>query len=301
MTLDQLKVLCAVIETGSFSAAAEKLNRVQSAVSIAIKKLEESLDIKIFDRDAYRPQLTEAGIEIHRQALTILKQTDFLNYTAEQLAIGEESEIAIAIDGICPLDLITHNLKSFKDDHPHVRIQLYIEYLGSMERLNQGTIDLAFTQVLDWPTWIDAIPLVEIPYLPVVAADHPLAVNCNNVKQDLEKFTQIVVSSSQKTSLSVNVMQQATIWHVGDFSSKRQLIKEGFGWGYMPQHMIDTDLKKNKLVALNTGQRNNKDNDKSRRVENTITTHQLYIVRRNDRPIGPLATQLWNLFEENIS
>ncbi|MFT5396520.1 MAG: DNA-binding transcriptional LysR family regulator, partial [Gammaproteobacteria bacterium] len=114
MTLDQLKVLCAVIETGSFSAAANKLNRVQSAVSIAIKKLEESLDIKIFDRDAYRPQLTEAGVEIHRQALTILKQTNFLNYTAEQLAIGEESEITIAIDGICPLAVITKNLKEFK-------------------------------------------------------------------------------------------------------------------------------------------------------------------------------------------
>ncbi len=301
MTLDQLKVLCAVIEAGSFSAAAERLNRVQSAVSIAIKKLEESLDIKIFDRDAYRPQLTEAGFEIHRQALTILKQTDFLNYTAEQLAIGEESEISIAIDGICPLELITKNLKSFKDDHPHVRIQLYIEYLGSMERLNQGTIDIAFTQVLEWPTWIDAIPLVEIPYLPVVAADHPLAINDNGIYQDLEKFTQIVVSSSQKTPLSVNVMEEATIWHVGDFSSKRQLIKEGFGWGYMPQHMIDTDLKENKLVALNLGQGSKKNKIKSQRTENTITTHQLYIVRRNDRPIGPLASRFWNLFEDSIS
>jgi len=301
MTLDQLKVLCAVIETGSFSAAAEKLNRVQSAVSIAIKKLEESLDIKIFDRDAYRPQLTEAGTEIHRQALTILKQTDFLNYTAEQIAIGEESEIAIAIDGICPLELITNNLKSFKDEHPHVRIQLYIEYLGSMERLSQGTIDIAFTQVLEWPAWIDAIPVVEIPYLPVIAADHPLAINDNSINQEIEKFTQIVVSSSQKTSLSVNVMEEATIWHVGDFSSKRQLIKEGFGWGYMPQHMIDTDLKENKLTVLNLGQGNKNSKIKSRRSENIVTTHQLYIVRRNDRPTGPLASKFWNLFENNIS
>ncbi|GJM05406.1 MAG: LysR family transcriptional regulator [marine bacterium B5-7] len=301
MTLDQLKVLCAVIETGSFSAAAEKLNRVQSAVSIAIKKLEESLDIKIFDRDAYRPRLTEAGVEVHRQALTILKQTDFLNYTAEQLAIGEESEISIAIDGICPLDLITKNLKGFKEDNPHLRIQLYIEYLGGMERLSQGTIDIAFTQVLEWPTWIDAIPLVEIPYLPVVAADHPLAMTDNAINKEIDKFTQIVVSSSQKTPLSVNVMEEATIWHVGDFSSKRQLIVEGFGWGYMPQHMIDTDLKENKLVALNLGQGNKNSKIKSRHSENIVTTHQLYIVRRNDRPIGPLASRFWNLFEEGIS
>ena len=301
MTLDQLKVLCTIIETGSFSAAAEKLNRVQSAVSIAIKKLEESLDIKIFDRDAYRPQLTEAGIEIHRQALTILKQTDFLNYTAEQLAIGEESEITIAIDGICPLELITKNLKCFKDEHPHVRIQLFIEYLGSLERLSQGTIDIAFTQVLEWPTWIDAIPLIEIPYVPVVAADHVLTVGSTHPKQNLAQHTQIVVSSTQQSALSVNVMQDATIWHVGDFDSKRQLIKEGLGWGYMPQHMIDTDLEENKLVILNLGQGSKKIKEKLRRVENTVITHQLYIVRRNDRPIGPLASRFWNLFEESTN
>lgn len=301
MTLDQLKVLCAIIETGSFSAAAEKLNRVQSAVSIAIKKLEESLDIKIFDREAYRPQLTMAGKEIHRQAINILKQTDFLNYTAEQLAIGEESEIVIAIDGICPLNIITPNLKIFKNKHPHIRIQLFIEYLGSMERLNQETIDIAFTQVLEHPTWIDAIPLIKIPYVPVVAADHVLAVDSTNPNQNLAQHTQIVVSSTQQTALSVNVMQDATIWHVGDFDSKRELIKEGFGWGYMPQQMIDKDLEENKLVVLNLEQGNKKIKEKLHRVENTVITHQLYIVRRNDRPIGPLASRFWNLFEESAN
>lgn len=298
MTLDQLKVLCAVIETGSFSAAADRLNRVQSAVSIAIKKLEESLDIKIFNRDAYRPQLTVAGMEVHRQALMILKQTDFLNYTAEQLAIGEEPEIAIAIDGICPLDVITKNLKEFKSLHPHVRIRLYVEYLGSMERLKQETINIAFTQVLDKPDWIEAIPLIEIPYLPVAAADHPLVDIDNDIREKLEEYTQIVVSSSQQTSLSVNVMEVANVWHVGDFDSKRQLIKEGLGWGYMPQHMIDNELKENKLVILDMEQGKKRLKRKSRRLEKTINSHQLYIVRRNDRPVGPLASSFWSLFAE---
>ncbi len=300
MTLDQLKVLCTIIETGSFSAAAEKLHRVQSAVSIAIKRLEESLAVTVFDRDGYRPQLTEAGKEIHRQALTILKQTDFLNYTAEQLAIGEESEIAIAIDGICPLDMIMPNLKIFKNKHPHIRIQLSIEYLGSMERLNKETADIAFTQILERPTWIDAIRLIEIPYVPVVAADHVLAVDGIDLKQNLAQHTQIVVRSTQQTALSINVMQGATIWHVSDFDSKRQLIKEGFGWGYMPQHMIEKDLEEKKLVVLNQEKEEKKSKENLHRVENTLITHQLYMVRRNDRPVGPLASRFWSLFEESI-
>ena len=301
MTLDQLKVLSAIIEMGSFSAAAEKLNRVQSAVSIAIKKLEESLDVKIFDREAYRPTLTTAGIEIHRQAITILNQTDFLNYTAEQLAIGEESEITIAIDGICPLEVITQNLKKIKAEYPHVRIQLYVEYLGVMERLNQETIDIGFSQVLETPVWLEALPLIDIPYLPVVAPDHPLLKIDKNIKQKLVEHTQIVVSSSQQSSLTVNVSEEASIWHVGDFDSKRQLIKEGLGWGYMPQHMIDNELKENKLIVLNLERAKKPPKGKSRRLEITLTSQQIYIVRRNDRPIGPVASSLWNLFEESIN
>lgn len=301
MTLDQLKVLCTIIETGSFSAAAEKLHRVQSAISIAIKKLEESLAIKIFDREAYRPTLTEAGVEIHRQALAILKQTDFLGYTAEQLAAGEESEIAIAIDGLCPMTVITKKLKRFKEAHPHVRVQLYVEYLGALERLNQETIDIAVTQMFEQPDWLEAIPLLEIPYLPVVAPEHPLAMVDNNTTQRLAEYTQIVVSSSQQSALSVNVMQEATIWHVGDFDSKRQLIKEGLGWGYMPQHMIDKELKENKLIVLKQVEGKKKTKKKPRRLENTITKQQIYVVRRNDRPIGPMASSLWNLFEEDIN
>ncbi|MEE9286606.1 MAG: LysR family transcriptional regulator [Gammaproteobacteria bacterium] len=298
MTLDQLKVLCTIVETGSFSAAAEKLSRVQSAVSIAIKKLEEVLEIEIFDRQGYRPQLTEAGKEIYRQARNILKQADFLNYTAEQLSIGEEAEIAIAIDGICPLDLFTPVLKVFNAQYPHVRIQLYIEYLGSMERLSQGTVNLALTQVLEWPSWIEAIPWIEISYIPVAAPNHPLVTDGDNAIRNLNQYTQIVVASSQQAPLSINIMQDGSMWQVGDFSSKQQLLIEGFGWGYMPQHMIQSDLDNKNLVILNMKGNKMRAGRSSGTIQQAVDAHKLYLVRRNDRPVGPLAAKFWSLFKE---
>jgi len=298
MTLDQLKVLATVVETGSFSEAAKKLHRVQSAVSIAIKKLEESLSIEIFDRTGYRPQLTNEGKEIHRQALSILQQADFLSFTAGQLSVGEEAEIAIAIDGICPQELFTPILKVLNKEHPHIRIRLFVEYLGGIERLAQGNIDLAITQVLEWPTWIEAISLIEIPYLPVVASDHPLAEEGIQDSRHLEKYTHIVVKSSQLAQLSVNIEQEENIWHVGDFASKRELIIEGLGWGYMPQHMVKTDLEDNKLAVLNI--KSNKPNavKLSGKSQFNVDTHKIYLTRRNDRPIGPLTNKIWNLFKE---
>ena len=61
LTLDQMRVLVAVAETGSFSAAARKLGRVQSAISQAIQTLEATLGLSLFDRSGKTPQLTDPG------------------------------------------------------------------------------------------------------------------------------------------------------------------------------------------------------------------------------------------------
>ena len=61
VTIDQLHMLAAVAECGSFSAAARKLNRVQSAVSQSIQSLEDALEVKLFDRSHKLPRLTDAG------------------------------------------------------------------------------------------------------------------------------------------------------------------------------------------------------------------------------------------------
>lgn len=61
LTLDQMRVLVAVADAGSFSAAARKLGRVQSAISQAIQTLETTLGLSLFDRSGKTPQLTDAG------------------------------------------------------------------------------------------------------------------------------------------------------------------------------------------------------------------------------------------------
>ena len=66
LTLDQMRVLVAVAETGSFSAASRKLGRVQSAVSQAVRAMETTLGVTLFDRSTKTPTLTEAGAAIVR-------------------------------------------------------------------------------------------------------------------------------------------------------------------------------------------------------------------------------------------
>ena len=61
LTLDQLRMLIAVAETGSFSAAARRLGRVQSAVSQSVQALEATLGLALFDRGERTPKLSDAG------------------------------------------------------------------------------------------------------------------------------------------------------------------------------------------------------------------------------------------------
>ena len=72
LTLDQMRVLVAVADTGSFSAASRRLGRVQSAISRADAAMETTLGVALFDRSTKTPTLTEAGAAIVQDARTIV-------------------------------------------------------------------------------------------------------------------------------------------------------------------------------------------------------------------------------------
>ena len=72
LTLDQMRVLIAVAETGSFSAAARKLGRVQSAISQAVQSLESALGTPLFEREGKLPKLNDAGRVILQDARLVV-------------------------------------------------------------------------------------------------------------------------------------------------------------------------------------------------------------------------------------
>ena len=74
MTLDQLVALDAIIATGTFRAAADRLHKAQSAVSHQIRKLEAELNFDLFSRDEYRPRLTPEGEVFFRETARVLEQ-----------------------------------------------------------------------------------------------------------------------------------------------------------------------------------------------------------------------------------
>src|SRR4051794_18954730 len=97
VTLDQLRVLEAVADFGSFSAAARQLRRVQSAVSQSIQALEAGLGIALFDRGPKTPVLNEAGLAILDDARHLLREAERLKARAAAIANDIEPELTLAV------------------------------------------------------------------------------------------------------------------------------------------------------------------------------------------------------------
>src|SRR5258707_14390051 len=96
-TLDQLRVFLTVVETGSFAAAARKLNRATSVVSYSIANLEAQLGVSLFDRVSTRkPQLTDSGRTVLAEARTIYGGGDGLLARGEGRPQGVGSEVQLA-------------------------------------------------------------------------------------------------------------------------------------------------------------------------------------------------------------
>src|SRR5277367_4589432 len=94
-TLEQWAVLAAVVDNGGFAQAALALNRSQSAVSYAIARLQESLDLPLLTVEGRKSVLTPHGHTLLARARALLKETDTLEALARSLKQGWESELTL--------------------------------------------------------------------------------------------------------------------------------------------------------------------------------------------------------------
>ncbi len=179
MELRQLEYFLAVVEHGTFTAAATRLNVVQSGVSSTIKALERSLGAPLFDRSAGpgRPSLTAAGQVLLPEARGLLEAAR----VARERVAGPEvhGELHVGVITIVGPVNLPDLLSRFREVHPHVRVRLRVHPRGSAdmaEALRAGTLDVAFTSVTE--TVDPALHLHEItrdPLVLLLPRDHPLA------------------------------------------------------------------------------------------------------------------------------
>jgi LysR family hydrogen peroxide-inducible transcriptional activator len=173
MTITQLKYVLAVAEYKNFTLAAEKCFVTQPTLSMQIQKVEEELNIQIFDRSKKPIQLTEIGQKIVSQAKNIVNEADRMQDIVEQQKgfIGGEFRLGI-IPTIMPT-LLPMFLNNFIKKYP--KVKLIIEELNTDEiivRLKNGHLDAAIASTPLMEEKIKEVVLYFEPFMAYIPTSH---------------------------------------------------------------------------------------------------------------------------------
>jgi len=253
-TLDQLRVLLAVAETGSFSDAAKRLNRAQSVISYSIANLESQLGLTLFARGRRRPVLTEAGRAVLADARRIGRLIDELRARATGLTTGLEAEVSLVADVMFPAEDLVAALEAFARAFPTVAFRLRVETLGAVVQLVQeGACTLGIAGPMSIrPDGLERRLIRHIDLVPVVAPEHPLARLPPPLPVSaFHEHTQLVLSDRSKLTegQDFGVLSLRT-WRLGDLGAKHALLRAGLGWGNMPEGMVSDDIAAGRLIRL---------------------------------------------------
>lgn len=258
MTITQLQYILAVAEYKNFTLAAQKCFITQPTLSMQIQKIEEELDIVLFDRSKKPIQLTEVGHKIVNQAKTIINETerikDIVDYEKKNLS----GEFRLGIIPTITPTLLPMFLKNFTVKYPNIK--LIIEELHTDEiisRLKNGHLNAAITAT---PLKEDKIKEFILYYEPFVAYIpenflqyqkkelNPDDININDVLllQDGHCFRENILNLCQnKTKTNQKAFQVQS----GSFETLIKLANEGLGITFLPYlHTLDlTGINKERL------------------------------------------------------
>lgn len=253
VTLDQLRVLVAIRDTGSFSAAGRALGRVQSAISQAVKALEDAHGVELFDRRKHKPSLTAVGEVLVAQARAVLASADRFTAIAAGTRAGLEPALAIAIDPLVPTTPLIDSLRALQQAFPDLPVSFSTEGVsGAERRLRDGSASLAFCLLLPAvPEDLTAHAIMEQRLIPVVASSHPLArLRRKLTRADLEAHVQLVLSSGPGGDGPSYGVISPRVWRFLDLARRIDFLLAGFGWCKMPPYFIQPYLDDRRLVEL---------------------------------------------------
>jgi DNA-binding transcriptional LysR family regulator len=254
LDLDSIRVLQTVIEQGSFAAAAKKLHRAQSAVSYQIKKLEQNLDLAIFDRSRYRAALTPAGQTILEEGIRLLNQAEHIESLAVLLNQQWEPSFEVVVDGILDSAPIMAAMKMLLAEDIPTKISLTMEYLGGVQhRFDKNNADLMLVKEYQRSTQLLAKPLTDVECLLCVSSHHPLAQSKAVTLTLLQQYVELSVhDSSEQQNYDVEHMHFGgeRVFYLSDFKSKKAALLQAIGFGWMPRYLVEKELECGELVEV---------------------------------------------------
>jgi len=260
ISIEALLVLDAIEYRGSYAAAAEQLNKVPSALSYIVQKLEEQLNVTIFERQGRRSVLTPAGKHLLVEGRKVLYAINSLSEQTQTIANGWEPKIRIACDSIIDIKPVFSGIECFLAEHENIEIDVQEEVMnGTWEALIEDRVDLVIGAPSPVPNQkgIRAVKAGELGSVLVMSKSHELSQQSSRVKQsiqpsDLTKYRSVVVHDSAQHEIpwSVNMIEGSQHFFVSSITQKIEAIIAGIGIGYLPKNLIQHHIVAGELIII---------------------------------------------------
>ncbi|MFA0413775.1 DNA-binding transcriptional activator PunR [Vibrio renipiscarius] len=248
-----LEMLDTVARLGSFTAAAEALHKVPSAISYGVRQIERDLDVVLFRRLPRKVELTPAGELFLIEARSMLRQMEEITTQTRRAAHGWQKTLRLTLDNVVKLDKMKPLIEDFYQTFQHAELQINMEvYNGSWEAISQGRADIVIGATSAVPVGGDfeVRDMGKLEWAFVVSPTHPCATAANLEESFVSQFPSICLDDTSTVlpkRHNVHYAQQRRLllpnWH-----SAIECLRNGVGVGFMPRHIAQPLIKEGMLV-----------------------------------------------------
>ena len=248
----QLRYFVEIADSGSFSAAAERLFVAQSALSRQIKALETQLQTSLFERTARQPRLTAAGEAFYPRARNLLSELLKASEMATQVGKGQLGTLRLSHSSTVPMSgPLLHGISTWVQRCPGVSMDIVkLSSEAQLEEIADGRLEVGLLRlpVLRQREGVRVVPLYSEQLVLAVPPNHPLAGSDTPVElAQLKDEAFISVPHPQRGGLSY--LSAELCMRAGFFpkaarvmsrkTTQLQLIQAGFGIALLPKSMQD--------------------------------------------------------------
>lgn len=249
-SLEQWRVLAAVVDAGSFAAAAQQLHRSQSAVSYAIAQLQQSLGVRLLQMQGRRARLTPAGRELLQRGRGLIAQLGRLEALARSIEAGWESSLTLVVDAAFPRPRLMQILGALRERCAGTTIRLEEAVLsGAEDAIRDGQADLVVSTRV--PPGFAGDWLMDVQMVAVAAPTHPLhALQRALTFDDLAVHTQVVVRDSGNVPRDEGWLGASHRWTVAALDASLAAVIAGLAYAWLPRHLVVDELAAGRLRLL---------------------------------------------------
>ncbi|WP_448564780.1 LysR family transcriptional regulator [Thalassotalea ganghwensis] len=277
ISLEQWRMFRAVVEAGGFNQAAAKVHKSQSSIHNAVSKIESTLDIKLFNIEGRRTQLTETGKLLLKRANFLLDEAAKVEAVGFTIGQGTETLLRIAVDEIFPQNILYSTLDSTSATFPLLQIELMETVLtGSSELMQNSLADIAISPFLTETA--SSEELCDINFVAVAHPDHPLhQLNQELTLEDLKSYRQIVVrDSALGKRADAGWLGAHQRWTVSHLQTSTNMIKAGLGFAWLPESYVANEIAQGVIKPLPLS-------------NNATRSAKLYALYKDKDNLGPAA------------